>query len=682
MCSRKTRLLIIVFSVITLILSGCASSSGNTPEFSTGTPWLFSNVDGVVTPETPVDLKEDFYIYTNHKLLSEDIPDGLPYLGTFISAEKKMRKDVFKMLQSGPPSDPEARKAYDFYMLLQDWEKRNERGVEPLKTLVDKIEKIESLAQLSDFFLTVPAWERRISLWAWVVTDDGQDPEKPAVYFTDLKTLLIQETPSLILQAPELYTSAEDVKENFIWKNTVSFLSEVLSESLYYTEDQATQIIENCLSFEMELANKVIPTLGDKYLLSINPKKLSREEFEIEQGPLPILEEMHSYGYPDQDYYYMYYPDMIRNLVSIYTEENLTIIKDYMIVQAILNSVLYLDRTLFDLYFSNSNVKEHFPEYAAEIVNSCLPWQTGRLYIETYVDNNLKQQTLSLVEMIKDGYRCILEENDFLADYTKANAIEKLDNMKCLVGFPDDWTPYGSISFEVLPDLWETYSLSEKDRFDREIQLLNHPELKDAWPIPPQTPNCVNNPSANAIIISGSYMNSELFNSDMPIEEKLGLLGFVIAHEVSHSFDSQGSLFDKDGRIADWWTESDKLEFQKRIDRLASYYDNIHPFEGLDLRGETYTGEACADFAAMKCLLRIAKQIEGFDYDLFFKSYARLMFFEITKQLYQHTISDFHPPYYLRVNVTLQQYDEFLDFYGIKEGDTMYLSPSDRITVW
>ena len=168
----------------------------------------------------------------------------------------------------------------------------------------------------------------------------------------------------------------------------------------------------------------------------------------------------------------------------------------------------------------------------------------------------------------------------------------------------------------------------------------------------------------------------------MSEEEVLGKLGVVIGHEISHAFDSTGAQYDKDGNRTDWWTEEDEATFLERNRKMEDYYNAIHPWEGQDLHGSIVTGEACADMAGLKVALRLAAERENFDYDAFFRAYADLWMYKESLQRVYLRINDVHPLPYLRVNCTLQQYDEFLDFYGITKGDGMYLAPENRVNIW
>ena len=157
----------------------------------------------------------------------------------------------------------------------------------------------------------------------------------------------------------------------------------------------------------------------------------------------------------------------------------------------------------------------------------------------------------------------------------------------------------------------------------------------------------------------------------------------IIGHEISHAFDIDGAQFDKDGAIANWWTDEDYAAFQARAAKLASWYDGFIPAEGITYSGKQVHNEAIADMGGMKCMLGIAAQREDFDYDLFLRQYSILYREKELPSLFiLQAMIDVHPLCYLRVNATLAQFDEFVDFYGIKEGDGMYIAPEDRVAVW
>ena len=191
-------------------------------------------------------------------------------------------------------------------------------------------------------------------------------------------------------------------------------------------------------------------------------------------------------------------------------------------------------------------------------------------------------------------------------------------------------------------------------------------------------------PTENSInILAGYVAGGGTFSADAPLERNMAIIGYVIGHEITHGFDTSGYEYDKDGRYFNWWSYEDQEQFQIRADRLQKYYSGLTPIPGsVAYQGYLVVGEAIADMGGLKCVLIEAAKHPGFDYDLFFRSYAEL--YKEKQTYYMETVnaSDVHPLNFLRVNVTLQQFDEFLNTYDIQPGDGMYLAPADRIRVW
>ncbi|MBQ4242820.1 MAG: M13 family peptidase, partial [Lachnospiraceae bacterium] len=191
-------------------------------------------------------------------------------------------------------------------------------------------------------------------------------------------------------------------------------------------------------------------------------------------------------------------------------------------------------------------------------------------------------------------------------------------------------------------------------------------------------------PTENTIYIFLGALEEPFYSEDMSDEELYASIGgFWVGHEISHSFDSNGSRFDAEGNIRDWWNSEDNDEFRRRIDKLDAYLDNVKPFGDYTIKGKNIDVEMLADITGVQCALRMAEKEEDFDYDAFFRKYASL---NVSMTGYTEELAlllqDGHPLDYLRTNVCVQQFDEFYDTYGVKDGDTMYLAPDDRLTVW
>ena len=181
---------------------------------------------------------------------------------------------------------------------------------------------------------------------------------------------------------------------------------------------------------------------------------------------------------------------------------------------------------------------------------------------------------------------------------------------------------------------------------------------------------------------AGYDPNIDYFNLEQ--EELYGVIAFVVGHEISHAFDARGSQYDAYGNYADLWSDSDREEFMARIQKISDYFSKFKPGkDGADYDGERLSDEVAADLGSLTCIMRIVKDIDGLDYDKLFKNLASNFSGVQTVENNEYRIlNDEHPLGYLRVNVMLSQQDEFLEYYGIKPGDKMYVAPEDRIGVW
>ena len=288
------------------------------------------------------------------------------------------------------------------------------------------------------------------------------------------------------------------------------------------------------------------------------------------------------------------------------------------------------------------------------------------------------------------AYHRIIEEADFLSDETKMKAIDKLESIRFLILYPDDWTPYsydgleiktaaeGGTVYDAVTAIWRYRRLQKAAAFGKVPEAALWTGVST-----PQKVSCNYDSRINTVFVGGGFAGGGMYNSEMRDEEVYGKIGFYIGHEISHAFDRSGAMTDKNGNRVQWWTDGEMAAFMEKNRKLADYFSAIHPWEGVSWNGDAKTGEACADMGGMKCLLMLAKEKENFDYDLFFRSYAECHLLKLTPEYAMASkFPDVHPLNYLRINTVLQQFDEFLDFYGIKEGDGMYLAPEDRVNIW
>ena len=657
-------------------------------DFTSGTPWPDIDLDGVVTRETPVSLKDNYALYVNKDaILSCQIPEGYPFGGTAMDINLILMDDIREMFLGEAPDSHDAKLAFDLFQLMMDWDSRNAAGVDPLKQMTDRAEAIASLDELAAYLTDVPPEDRFPALWSWEPDIDLDDASR--------RTLCIN-VPKLLMDDSAEYSVQTEY--GTIKKEARSSLVLKMLGRLGYTEAEAKRKIENCLVFETMIAPSVHSNLvrrSPAYISMIN-NHVTRDELREIQGELPLLDELEkAIGYPETDAYINMEPAYVEKLKEIWTEENLPLLQDYMIVHGIISLAGEMDRESYDWSLecsnriSGSSGTTGDETMCADAVSDLLAWPVARFYTETYLRQEDKERITALAEDIVKTYSGIMSEAEWLSEETRANAIDKLNALRYRVLYPDDWEQYDCADLNYASaqeggTYFDAFRQIKRYNRLRDINQYTKPMDKEAWDPrgKPNTVNCAYDPQNNAIYICGAFAQGGLYKSGMSDEELYARLGMVIGHEISHAFDSSGSQFDRNGNLADWWTEADRSAFSERNEKLAAYYSAMQPWEGRSFHGSIMTGEACADMGGMKCMLRIAAGKADFDYDAFFRSYAGLWLTKDSLQMAYSRLNDNHPMPYLRINATLQQFDEFLDFYGIAEGDGMYLAPEDRVNIW
>ena len=206
---------------------------------------------------------------------------------------------------------------------------------------------------------------------------------------------------------------------------------------------------------------------------------------------------------------------------------------------------------------------------------------------------------------------------------------------------------------------------------------------RDQWLASPQDVNAYYYPLDNSINIPAGILGGIFYSDQMSREEKLGHVGIIVAHEMSHAFDTSGRQYDEHGNLRNWWTEEDYIKFHERAQKLVDYYNGFEPISGYPINGAMIDTEAIADLTGVKCMLRIAADDENFDYDRFFRTLAANWRTLTTLETEAYSIEqDSHPLAYLRTNAVVVQFEEFHKTYGTKEGDGMYLAPEYRLEIW
>ena len=279
-----------------------------------------------------------------------------------------------------------------------------------------------------------------------------------------------------------------------------------------------------------------------------------------------------------------------------------------------------------------------------------------------------------------------------MSDETKAKALEKLAAIYVKVGYPDKWRDYSGL--EIKDDSYYA-NILRSNRFDYDYMLAKNgkPVDKTEWMMTPQTVNAYYNPTTNEICFPAGILQYPFFDMKADDAFNYGAIGVVIGHEMTHGFDDQGRLYDKDGNLKDWWTAEDAEKFQERAQVLVDWFNGIEVLPGLMANGQLTLGENIADYGGLQIAFQAFHNavkdaplgvVDGFTPEQrFYLAYAGVWAANIRdEEIRLRTQMDVHSLGRWRVNGTLPHIGGWYDAFGVAEGDPMYVAPEKRASIW
>ena len=648
-------------------------------------PWNNPNIVGEVTEDTTADLKDDFYLAVNQEwLATTELKPGYVNAGSFNDRQDEVDEQIMSMLTDKSLDSHDARILQGLYDLFLDWDSRDEVGMSYLQPHVDALKAVSSIDELTEFLLSE---EGLYYANAFNVFGLGYDSSNSSNY--DLEILTI---PLSLGDAAE-YTELTQNGQIMQWFHET--LVDMMLTKVGYTEEEAQDLLAKSFSFETAIAAYMMTTeeqnSSDAVQLMDNPRTF--EELEEASPNFPLTQMMTAYDQADWNKNNLNEPKWLEGMNELYTEDHLEEMKAYLMCRLVRKSAATSDEETFRSYEEIVNMANGITEsdtdekYAYSYASGTLPTSVSKVYVEKYVTEETREDIREIITEVIDTYRDMLAEEDWLSDETREKAISKLDHITINAAYPDKWDDTDKIDFKLKEDggtLSEAVDAimrySQQELLDRKNTQID----TEIWDFGVTDCNAYYNPMDNSINIIAGILGSPFYSEDMTEEQKLGAIGIVIGHEISHAFDTTGAQFDENGNLSSWWTDEDYAAFMERAQKLIDYYDQLIVMpDGTGYSGTMVQGEAIADITGLKCMLRIAEGIEDFDYDAFFRAFAEVWRSMYTREVELMVASqDEHPLDYLRVNVSVMQFPEFYETYGVAEGDGMYMAPEDRITVW
>ena len=394
-------------------------------------------------------------------------------------------------------------------------------------------------------------------------------------------------------------------------------------------------------------------------------------------------------------------PSFTTGLAGLLTEDRLEAWKDGLAWQIIHGAAPYLSGDFveanFDFY---GRTLTGTPELRARwkrgvsLVEGAMGEAVGRAYVEKHFPPAAKDRMDALVANLIEAYRQSIQNLEWMGAETRRRALDKLEKFTPKIGYPVKWRDYSRLELDPT-NLVGNVRAAALFEFNRELGKIGSPIDRDEWFMTPQTINAYYNPGFNEIVFPAAILQFPFFDAERDAAANYGAIGAVIGHEIGHGFDDQGSKFDGDGRLEDWWTEADRAAFEKRTASLIEQYNALAPAQVPDhhVNGALTIGENIGDLGGLGIawkayLLSLNGEeppvVDGLSgSERFFLSWAQAWQQKgRDEEVIRLLAIDPHSPNEFRCNQIVRNIDAFYDTFQVSEGDALWLAPEERVTIW
>ena len=640
---------------------------------------------------------EDFYLFVNQEWMNEHplTPEYSRY-GQFNvlqdSSNNRVKRIVTNLSKTNPQKGTNAFLISTLYEAGMDSVRRNNEGATPIKPILAKIENTKP-EEMTDLFL----WLHKNYSSPFINIGHQEDLANSNVY------AMYIDGPRLGLGDRDYYLQND--KRNKEVREAYMKLIEKQMTNAGYSKKEAKRIMNNVMKIENLIADSTWTREESRNITAMyNPRNLQQVKEMYPNVPWDrfFVETM---GFETPEQFIVTTINTAKqgdNLLGSLTDREK---KDYYLWQIVRSSSPYLSDDFSNASFEfnkvMSGVQEQQPRWKRSlgVTEGSLGEAIGELYVAEYFPESSKEYMIGLVENLRTALGKHIINLPWMSDDTKVAAMKKLNSFTVKIGYPDKWKDYSAMELDPSLSYWENVHNAGMWAQQEYLKKWGKPVDKSEWGMTPQTINAYYNPVANEIVFPAGILQAPFFDPESSDAENYGGIGVVIGHELTHGFDDQGSQFDSEGNMVNWWTPEDAAAFQALTQGLADQYSAVEVLPGLFANGQYTLGENIADQGGLRIAYTAFKdsqkkkgvditseeaKIDGFDpTQVFYMNFANLWGQNIRdEEIRRLTIGDVHSLGKNRVNVSLKNIQPFYEAFGIVEGDPMFIPESEQVIIW
>ena len=631
-------------------------------------------------PDVNTRPQDNLYLAVNSEWLSKaKIPADRTSTGINLILDMRIEDKLMKDLEDFAngkkplPNVANFEKAINYYKLAADFDKRNKDQAEPIKKDLNRLISLKNFEEFNQKAaqLISSGYELPLDIY---VSEDMKDTDHNALYATG---------PQLFLPDTTAYQSPDAEKLlSVLEKQTVNLLT-----MTGMSEEQARTWAKKGIEFDKKLS-KVLKSTEEwaDEVAMYNPASLSDfeakfDQFDINSFLKQLLPEMPEKVIVAEPRYFK----QINNFLS---ESEFDEFKSWMIIKFINKNATYLSQDFREAAFPFRQAVYGVPElpsqdkHAYRIANAAFDEIIGIYYGKTYLGEEAKSDVISMIKKMLKVYEQRIQNNSWLSEDTKKQAIVKLRALKLKIGYPEkNRALFDNLVVDPNKSLYENHVLINQERIKDILQRLNKKPDKSIWEMPGNLNNACYDPYKNDLTFPAGILQAPFYDAKQSRAANYGGIGATIGHEVSHAFDNNGAQFDEKGNMKNWWTKEDFEEFNKRTKAVADIFDGLQ-YGPVKLNGKQVVSENIADLSGLSCAIA-ANKAEGGEMKDLFETYAKSWMQKQRPEAIKAEVqSDVHAPQPTRVNIPAQNQDEFYEAYNVTPEDGMWLDPEDRITIW